>query len=340
MDHSIDSRLNKISLAEPRDFMGFPFINTEKKAGSSRFDAIYIPTNFNRGRIAQNIDTLKECSERIIILMSEGLSETKRIQCDLHDVKNVHFIETPIVQLYSKKSSENPSIKINDRFDLPEKRNFALIHSRENNYKKILLLDDDIIIKKNDLIYAATLIDDGYPLVGYYVLDYPDVSCVDHILRLKECQPTRVSVGGNCLGINVEQVKGFFPYCYNEDWLFIYGANSHLKTASAGYAMQLPGEPWMDKTRVKFEQFGDVISYGMKKNAITKRDLLAGDLCFWNMVYDAYRSLLKDTLSCGKKNDDLDAIILIAIDALSMFSPSEVVRFIHNYQKEIQDGIK
>lgn len=327
------------SLAHPNinDPINFSYVKPIPRGQCKELiDAVYIPTLSSRSNLEKVINLIEYFTKKIYILHSGKINDNieKSIINNKVQHKNINqyasfkkFVNNPL--------SRNPSLTVDIEYDLPLKRNYALNHSRENNYNIIALIDDDMLFYELDVIKAiSTLQSSNTDIVGFHVLDFPDKSTIDHIERFVCKISSPVSIGGNFLFMNRNSVKGFFPYVYNEDWLFlyrniIYGCNIN----SVGMVRQEYHEPWQNLTRIQFEQFGEVIIYGLQKIIQNKMDSFPSDATYWGNVYTNYKARLYSILDQDVHrlwNEPLNE----AIKFLETFNVSDIVNFIKELNKQ------
>lgn len=143
--------------------------------------------------------------------------------------------------------------------DISRKRNLGLLIGRMRGWTRVLLLDDDIRRINIEKLSAAAALLDKYPVVGFQVKKYPDASVVGHARRLtgRRQEPF---ISGGALLVDPQQLNGFFPAIYHEDWLCII---NHLKAdevAIGGMVGQLPYKPFAAPERANNEEFGDIFA--------------------------------------------------------------------------------
>ena len=195
--------------------------NFDEKKHTPLIDAIYIPTQGKRPHLLKTVESLQGHSEKIYLLLSKNSPDwLKEIERD--SVVLIENINNNDEKLFNFKSSNNPSVIFSKIYDIPSKRNYAIKHSMDNHYKVIGLVDDDICISSKNLEKCKQILTGHADAVGFYALDFPDVSTIDHIERYLTMNPSPVSIGGNCLFFKPKNTVGFFPYIYNEDWIFIF----------------------------------------------------------------------------------------------------------------------
>lgn len=299
----------------------------------SPIEAFFIPTLGKRDNIIRTVEILKEYSKYIYVLKSGHSDDYTR---DL-DVFIVDFnTEDHLRNINLFQSSYNPSREYNLNYDLPTKRNFAIQYGIQNGFSKIGLIDDDIIIDIQKVKKAAAILEkENANLVGYYSLNFPDKSAIDLVeCKLKNTSPD-VCLSGNCLFINLDKAVGFFPYVYNEDWMYIMGNIIEGKVVGAGTVEQMYHEPWNDLNRIAFEQFGDIIAFGARMHKIRRNRDLPSTVDFWSYVYDSYNTRLLKLRDLAIKQDIFIKQVQLAIDTVLNITPYSLCQFLTNYKQEL-----
>lgn len=307
-----------------------------------RPDAIFIPTCRKSSAILDRIGELAASADSVWILPSgpavHSLLDFRFLPSNTHCLFDLplealqrSFLELP--------SSQNPSRTVQQTYDLPLKRNIALAIARLHGFERICLLDDDIAITPEQISAASTVLGETYPLAGFHVLDFPDVSTLDHVHRLITGWPSRTMPGGNCLFLKIPDTSGFFPYIYNEDWLFVIHNLHGRRGVVLGEVMQQVHRPWVDLTRIRFEEFGELIISGL---IAVSYDLYATDLestDFWNSVrHDRWTWL--DALRSCKSTPDLLQAVTAAMSALSSFGPEACRDFIVSMKSDLREELR
>jgi hypothetical protein len=146
--------------------------------------------------------------------------------------------------------------------DISRKRNLGLLIGRMCGWTRMLLLDDDIRRINIEKLSAAAALLDTYPVVGLQVNKYPDASVVGHARRLTGRMQVPF-VSGGALLINPEQLNGFFPAIYHEDWLCIINHLRIGEVAIGGMVGQKRYEPFAFPERARNEEFGDILASGL-----------------------------------------------------------------------------
>lgn len=300
----------------------------ESNKHSKKLDAIFIPTLGKRENIHTLIASLKAFSERIFVLSS---GNSKR---SYPDASTFYFPQESHYYFINKfDSTKNPCFNIHRNYDLCTKRSFALDYSKKNGYKKVLLIDDDITISENNVRKAIRLQSSNYGIVGLYSLKFPDKSTIDLIEALITGNTLEVSLSGNCLFLDIEKVQGFFPYVYNEDWMFLI-RNRSLNIAGVGFVKQDFHAPWNDLERIQFEQFGDILALGAKMQKNIVEDGFSLSPIFWNHIVESYKSRLRELLDkariIGQYYKELEA----ALSIVENIESGEFIKFINNFNNE------
>lgn len=239
--------------------------NPSTKFKEDRLDAIYIPTLARKGEPVSNIDSLLKYADEVVLMYTDTVAswtakykKNVRIECMN---QQVDFS----AQYFSRKENQNLSVKWRPAFDIPLKRSFALFDAKRNSYKRILLLDDDIFLSERDICCGMAGLCLNYAIVGFHVVDFPDVSTIDHIERIIKGTDNIISMTGSCMFLNIDCIYGDFLNVYNEDLFFYLTQPDPDKVVSGGIIYQQPYKPWMDLSRIRHEQFGDLIYEALKR---------------------------------------------------------------------------
>jgi len=248
MSNAKCQRNQRLPFVEMRD-KDFPNLATHTKV----LDALFIPTCRSSSVLLNRLDEIADAADKIFILPSgEALKELavpKNLPSNV--VVQTNFLtEANRNWLMSLRSSNNPTKHIPLDYDLPLKRNIALHISKTRQYERVGFLDDDITISSHQIRTATALLGSEFSMVGFHVLDYPDISTTEHIARHLLGDLSKTIPGGNCLFFVPNRVHGFFPYIYNEDWVFVLENLRMQKIAVAGEVRQEVHTPWRNLGRV------------------------------------------------------------------------------------------
>ena len=174
-----------------------------------RLDALFIPTFRISEGLLLNLSKLSVTAERVFILPSgpgiEAMLTGKKLPKNVVLLKDF-LTKSNINWFMSLRSSKNPTLNISLDYDLPLKRNLALHLSRLCGYQSVGFLDDDITITNSQIFAAASIIGKQYPIIGFHVFEYPDVSTTEHIFRNVVGEISETIPGGNCLFFNPNRV--------------------------------------------------------------------------------------------------------------------------------------
>lgn len=219
-------------------------------SSTSSISAIYVPTLGQHRRI-RRITSLCEAAGLVVYILIMDW-ELRNADLNLLSGLPVVVISTSTFNAYldTYASCSNPSLDISQSFSIPVKRTYALHHARMLDHSTIGLVDDDIEVTPGILRCAARCLDHGYAIAGCFPLFAPDISTVDHVATQLTAIPPPVSISGSCLFLAPSRTSGFFPYCYNEDWLFLLAnAAQGSRIASLGSVVQDWKASWTNVER-------------------------------------------------------------------------------------------
>jgi hypothetical protein len=229
-----------------------------------------------------------------------------------------------------------PATSPNHTFwDLPQKRNAALLFAALNRRSKLILLDDDILGFDGTLLAEMLVASHDLACFGILIRQFPDISVVDHVNRVLY-QTHSQFIAANCLCINMKRVSGYFPPLYNEDWLFIF---AHPRT-QIGYATnrlinQREYHPF-DPDVAAWQEFGDVIAEGVFE--LWSTDDLRPSITneFWESVLRTRRGRFEQTRrdlssSSLEKSTEIAVCMESAARRCSELRASMLVDFVRNH---------
>lgn len=303
-------------------------------ASPPKLDAIYIPTRAHRPPPSTPIRVLRTHARHIYLLYTAQSARWVASREDPSLVVEEHVpTRANLAAYYAHTTSSNPSAALMPTYDIPAKRTYALAHARERGLTRVGLLDDDILLRSTDLLRVRRALLSDVTVGSFHVLDYPDVSTVDHIERIIERKPSRVSLGGNCLFFRTDTPIGFFPRLYNDDWLVIFRHMRDGRIASFGTARQRPYRAWLNPLRIAFEQFGDVLVAGLKAAIVGQYSTFPTDPDFWGHALARYRRRLERlrTQNTFSLFDDRLGAALAVVDELR---PSHLGSFLRDYLRD------
>jgi hypothetical protein len=227
----------------------------------------------------------------------------------------------------SISSSNNPSIRVTATYDLPLKRSVALQLAQARSLKRIALLDDDIRISGEQIARATALLTPTHPLVGFHVFDFPDVSTLEHVHRLITSEPSYTIPGGNCLFLMPQFTRSFFPYVYNEDWLFLLYNLIAVPIVLAGTVQQDAHTPWHSLERVRFEEFGEIVIRGLLGRLHLDEHVSELDYDYWTNELDRRRDWLAGLLRDARA-ERFSSAIGAAMTSLTAITPFDCMDFV------------
>lgn len=218
-------------------------------------------------------------------------------------------------------------------WDLPEKRNYALLFARRKGYKSILLIDDDIRQVTQSSACKGTRLLNRYNVSGCFVSDFPDTSVHGHLERIanREIFPF---LSGSFLFISPLRTQGFFPCIYNEDWLFMLPYILERSICSFGTIKQMAYDPFCDLSKADFQEFGEIVAeglYGLVKTGDYGRRYR---LETWERVIQQRLATLAE-LSRILDRHNYGLIIDAIIKANTMITPIDCVDFVTGWESDI-----
>ena len=236
----------------------------ESEESTIILDAVYIPVLKERPIPITDFNWLLQYSKEIVVLFSEGCADWaiglgNRFR--IEEIKNNAFCE----KYLKREENRNPSVKLRPNFDIPVKRSYALFDAQNRNYEYVLFLDDDIKMSEDNMHTGLSGLAQNNAIVGFHVIDYPDVSTIDHVERIERNCPNLISMTGSCMFLNINKVVGDFPLVYNEDLFFFMKQTNPQEVVSGGTVIQNEYCPWFFSERIRHEQFGDLIYEALKK---------------------------------------------------------------------------
>lgn len=240
-------------------------------------------------------------------------------------------------------------------FDISRKRNLGLLIGRACGWRRMLFLDDDIRWLNADRLCTASAGLNEYPVVGLQVGKYPDASVIGHARRLTGYDQKPFISGGSLL-VNPQRLNGFFPAVYHEDWLCIINHLRLGEVAVSSQVKQLDYHPFRNSERARFEEFGDILAFGLlwlihdkNKTAATHstlegKDSTAAQRDYWDVAIKprfwrevlAERAILLDDLARRlqlRSKQDMSPLesVRTAQQQCSLLSPEEFVSFIRKW---------
>lgn len=328
-----NQRLSFVELNE-KDFSNFAI-------DSKVLDALFIPTCRTSSVLPNRLDELADTADQIFLLPSREASKTLEQFKNLPDNVMVltHFLtESNRNWFMSLRSSNNPTKQILLDYDLPLKRNLALHISKLRRYKRVGFLDDDITISSHQVRAATAALGNEFPMAGFYVLDYPDISTSQHIARHLLGDLSETIPGGNCLFFIPDRIHGFFPYIYNEDWMFILENLRTQRFAVLGEVRQEEHSPWRNPNRVAFEEFGDLVITGILESIEAGGSMYPESYSFWKTQHETRMQWLSELrMKCGEQ--EFMPAICAAINQLEQIKPEQCTEFIFSLQCDIKGSI-
>lgn len=312
----------------------FEFYKPQLNSATPMIDALYIPAQAHRPIPSTNPNILKNHVKSVYLLFSD-MPAVWAFEIDHPNVKIItNMREIRKSSPYIKhESSNNPGNCYKPNYDIPFKRTYSLKNALNFDQEYVGFLDDDITLDDDDFFNIRKAMTENVDIASFHVLDYPDVATIDHIERITLKKPSRVSIGGNCMFINTTTTNSFFPEAYNDDWFFILSQLETRKIVSLGFAKQRPYQPWLDEDRVAFEQFGDILIEGVKRNIHEGRQAFSGGIEYWSNVKTKYLDRI-EKLQIEPLAKHFEKVLKLAHEVASDITAKSFVSFLESYEKE------
>lgn len=215
-------------------------------------------------------------------------------------------------------------------WDLPDKRNHAILHARNSGYSVLLLLDDDIKSFTHLDVrsgYDRTLI---APIFGFLTGYFPDDSVTGHIAAFLGASTDRF-VSGNCLFVRLGEQVGHFAGIYNEDWLFVLSSDIEtIGTCPLKTVAQVPHMKWTSVNEAMWQEPGEFIAASIVDAVLTDHTLVF-DKAFWVFAKSKRRSLLHDMRNKIRGMKDLVKVVDGSIAALDELTTDHIQRFMDDF---------
>ncbi len=326
-------------LATPDTAMPFPRIYPDDSVAPGRIlDAIYVPTMHTRPAPATDANRLLVHASNVVYLFTDCPAAWA---IESTSDRLLSWTELPAAfdrSAYLRRPANTTrSAALMPGYDIPAKRTAALAHARQEGYTRIGLLDDDIYLSETNLLTARAALNDNVDMASFHILEYPDVSTVEHIERIVLHKPSKISIGGNCLFLSVDAVDTYFPRIYNDDWFFLFAHVKGARIASLGEARQRPYQAWEQPGRARFEQFGDLIIEGLRSRLIDGLPLDDGTDREWEEHRDAALARIA-VLRHVTEDRQMVAALEEARDELSSIAIREIRSFVASYLTDTFQG--
>jgi len=302
---------------------------------SSSLDAVFIPFKHRSCYINEMLSELQWYNGPIYLMPSDD-TEMKSIRNSYH--KNIHELyveDAGFIDFFGNLLTTHykHTSCFYKTWDLPIKRNYALIYSRKKHYERILLVDDDIRALKNHTVTTGANLLDYHAIAGCFVDSFPDLSIMDHLESIagEQLYPF---LSGSFLFLKPFKAIGFFPNIYNEDWLFMLPHVLEQSICSFGSIVQLPYDPFADFTKVAFQEFGDIIVEGLYGLAYSNDYESRFDIKVWQEIINARQKSL-ELIRNNVEHPIHQKTIEIAIQANAFIAPNDCLEYIDIWEKDI-----
>ena len=134
--------------------------------------------------------------------------------------------------------------------------------------------------------------------------------------------------------LNLNKVVGYFPYIYNEDWVF-FAANKKSGVRICGFGeIKHLFKKKNALERVRFEQFGEIIAKSIAETSLMHTGFLSESDAYWSTIYEEYKDYLHSLLTQVSNSYSDSVIINAAIEAVNLFDSSDLCLFSQRYNTE------
>lgn len=299
-------------------------------------DCTYVITLGTSPHLSGVVSRARRFSRRVMVLHSlpittdvvDGVKEE-------HSITFLHFGRELHEQVFRYGSSHNPTGSWSARFDIPSKRNFAINHARHSGFGVIMLIDDDVIFRNSFVSSAIHVLNGGADIACGYSLFHADVSTLDRIRSVVHGTRPEVSISGNAMVLRVGPRLSFFPYVYNEDWLFFWSSIKYGGATIVPFQDVVQRRPRKGRElQIQMEQFGELLAYSMF-------DWNGGgsDLSLLQQE-DSASSAVKEY--CGRVAALLESpehhhLVASALVAINGIVPADICSFAKNFERDLRE---
>ena len=229
---------------------------------ASTIEAVYVSTRGRPRYVEALLDEVCGIGPRVFLIPTDRTEDLPAtLTSVLREVDVLAISDSAVPKtLEAYETFRHPVFSVSqEEWDLPVKRNAALLHAVQNGFRCILLLDDDIRGVTPAFLRRASASLDSNAIVGAFVTEFPDTSVVGHIERAVGVDVLPF-MSGSCLFVDVAAATGMFPSIYNEDWLFMAPEIAQGRACSLGTVCQVPTEPFKDPLKPWFQEPGELIA--------------------------------------------------------------------------------
>jgi hypothetical protein len=296
-------------------------------------DAVFIPFRNRYKSLNRLLAELNWYEGPIYVLISHDTDQSRISPSLAPDVRLLHAqnseFSTAIQSLKTMRPDNLRSTLVG--WDLPLKRNLAILHSVKQRYQNVLILDDDITRLSPELLATGTIALDSVKLSGCLITGFPDTSVIGHI-EMQLGEPYIPFLSGSCLFFRPHDIEGFFPLIYNEDWLFMVSACLSCSIASVGEVNQISYDPFDDDLRIPNQEFGEIIAEGIFELLARDHYSLRHDMSFWS-DYVAYRkSYVAELLT--QADPGIKSLVQNSLRSIEQISASDCLKFIQQWEED------
>jgi hypothetical protein len=298
-------------------------------------DAVFVPFRDRHENVKGLLDELHWYDGPIYLLPSDE-SDNKFIGRYQDGRVNSLQIDNAELTYFFENSytSHHKYCTRNVHWDLPTKRNLALISARKKGYRKVLFVDDDIRGLTPHALRTGSDLLEEYIISGCFVQDHLDTSILGHLERIAGDQVMGF-LSGSFLFLRPFETQGFFPNIYNEDWLFMLPHIQQHSICSFGTINQLYNNPFKNPDEAMFQEFGEIIAEGLFALVQAGKYERRYEPRVWADTISERRAIF-NLLKGHPKCRDQSAFIDSAMRANKCITSEDCISFIHGWEKDIQ----
>jgi hypothetical protein len=305
-----------------------------KRSSGKLPDAIYIPFYNRYANLNGLLSSLRWFDKDIFILVSD---KTQCSSIDISKNKNIHLIHSAELKISKRitnlKTFKNSWIShSHQNWDLPLKRNIALLHSLRKGFHSILLIDDDVYGITRNLIAKGVAALGFNHIAGCRVKGFPDTSVIGHIEQ-QLGEPYFSFLSGNFLFISPAKTEGFFPLIYNEDWLFMIPSILKKKVVEIDSISQKKYDPFDQSERVQLQEFGEIIAEGLFELISRRNYVERFTIEFWREYLQYRRSYVSAYLEKGVAR--FTPLLKKSLSISKQIDPTDCVNFLKDWERDI-----
>jgi hypothetical protein len=326
--------------------------------GSALFDVVAVPVYRRPHRLRDAVAVADRANATLLLLVSGSAATAEEVACRVRALEPVG--EVMVVDLNGYPRRGRVGFRTDDcpetsgrSHDAGLKRNVALLLAHQLSWDRLLFLNDDVRdFDAAKLTATAALLDavgdDGrsrFDAAGWAFGEFPDNSVVCHAHRLAGGINQGTFVSDAALAVRMTPELPFFPFVYNEDWLFLHGLVAAGRLGFAGDDLRQDAyRPFANPRRAVSEEFGDILGEGLfallHDGAALPDEVTSA--AFWADVVARRAAFIRDILSrldAGEITRDTVRARRCLVSALRCHAdrwPQALATFVADWQADLQ----